>query len=189
MLDQGFYDSILFFIKDDESRNVDKKYKKKKELNKKKWMAADSDKDNMLTKEEYNAFLHPNEFKHMHKAAADEIVYNIDKDEDGFISLEEYLGKQLEENWSFEWKFNIWLKWTLWLYTGMRSLSFRENFLHLLFDEGPLFETLNIAFRIYRQYNNFFIFRFLFQHYLRSIQRLQERVRLVVYILLLIKFI
>lgn len=102
MLDQGFYDSILFFIKDDESRNVDKKYKKKKELNKKKWMAADSDKDNMLTKEEYNAFLHPNEFKHMHKAAADEIVYNIDKDEDGFISLEEYLGKQLEENWSFE---------------------------------------------------------------------------------------
>lgn len=50
----------------------------------------------MLTKGEYSAFLHPNDYRRMHNVAADEILWGLDKDEDGFVSVDEYLGKQYE---------------------------------------------------------------------------------------------
>ena len=47
----------------------------------------------MLTKEEYTAFLHPEEYEHMKEVVVDETLNDIDKDKDGFVSLEEYIGK------------------------------------------------------------------------------------------------
>ena len=67
---------------------------------------ADVDKDNKLTKEEYTAFLHPEEYDHMKDVVVDETLEDIDKDGDGFVSIEEYLGmlnigKLL---WNMAWK-------------------------------------------------------------------------------------
>ena len=53
---------------------------------------ADVDKDNKVTKEEYTAFLHPEEYDHMKDVVIDETLEDIDKDGDGFVSIEEYLG-------------------------------------------------------------------------------------------------
>ena len=77
---------------DHDNRNVDEQYKKKRELDKKKWHAADSNKDNMLTKAEYSAYLHPSEYRRMHQVAAEEILKGADTNKDGYLSLEEYIG-------------------------------------------------------------------------------------------------
>ena len=53
---------------------------------------ADVDKDNKVTKEEYTAFLHPEEYDHMKDVVIDETLEDIDKDGDGFVSIDEYLG-------------------------------------------------------------------------------------------------
>ena len=78
---------------DYDHRNEDEQYRKKRELDKKKWHAADSNQDNMLTKDEYSAYLHPSEYRRMHEVAADELLKGVDKDKDGYLSLEEYIGK------------------------------------------------------------------------------------------------
>ena len=59
------------------------------------WEKADVNKDNEITKEEYTAFLHPEEYDHMKDVVIDETLQDIDKDGDGFVSLDEYLGKLL----------------------------------------------------------------------------------------------
>ena len=61
------------------------------------WERADLDKDDQLTREEYTAFLHPEEFEHMKDVVVDETLEDIDKDKDGSLSLEEYLGGSVVE--------------------------------------------------------------------------------------------
>lgn len=95
--------SRFFYIYEDhDNRNVDEQYKKKRELDKRKYQAADSDHDNILTKDEYSAYLHPSEYRRMHEVAAEEILKGIDKDKDGYLSLEEYIGK-----YYFCWLFSL----------------------------------------------------------------------------------
>ena len=57
------------------------------------WEKSDINKDNKITKEEYTAFLHPEEYDHMKDVVVDETLQDIDKDGDGSVSLDEYLGK------------------------------------------------------------------------------------------------
>ena len=59
---------------------------------KRRWTKADIDKDNKITKEEYTAFLHPEEYDHMKDVVVDETLEDIDKDGDGAVSIDEYLG-------------------------------------------------------------------------------------------------
>lgn len=54
--------------------------------------AADLDKDNFLTKEEYAAFQNPESFDHMFPALVQTTLEDKDKNGDGKISLEEFLG-------------------------------------------------------------------------------------------------
>jgi len=54
--------------------------------------AADGDKDNKLTQSEFADFLHPEEAKHMQHIVIQETLNDIDKDKDGFVSLDEYIG-------------------------------------------------------------------------------------------------
>ncbi|XP_028416120.1 calumenin-A-like [Dendronephthya gigantea] len=86
---------------DHDNRNVDEQYKKKREFDKRKYQVADSDHDNMLTKDEYSAYLHPGEYRRMHEIAAEETLKGIDKDKDGYLSLEEYIGDygETEPDW------------------------------------------------------------------------------------------
>lgn len=56
------------------------------------WSVADKDGDDALTKEEFEAFLHPEETEHMRDVVVLETMEDIDKDGDGKISLAEYIG-------------------------------------------------------------------------------------------------
>ncbi|XP_052065479.1 calumenin-like isoform X2 [Mytilus californianus] len=56
------------------------------------WKAADKNKDGKLDKTEFSDFLHPEEAGHMRDIVVQETMEDIDKDKDGFISLEEYIG-------------------------------------------------------------------------------------------------
>lgn len=81
---------MLLFIEDDEFE-----YKDMLSRDRRRWEKADVNKDNEITKEEYTAFLHPEEYDHMKDVVVDETLQDIDKDGDGFVSLDEYLGKLL----------------------------------------------------------------------------------------------
>jgi Ca2+-binding EF-hand superfamily protein len=56
------------------------------------WDAADGDTDGQLTKEEFTDFLHPEESNKLQDIVVAETMEDIDKDKDGKISLEEYIG-------------------------------------------------------------------------------------------------
>lgn len=55
--------------------------------------SADDNADNSLSREELMAFLHPEEYAKMRDTVLDETMEDIDKDGDGFVNLEEYIGK------------------------------------------------------------------------------------------------
>ncbi|XP_063233264.1 calumenin [Bacillus rossius redtenbacheri] len=56
------------------------------------WDVADADGDSALTKEEFAGFLHPEETGHMRDVVVLETLEDIDKDKDGKVSLQEYIG-------------------------------------------------------------------------------------------------
>lgn len=58
---------------------------------------ADQDKKGYLTKDELTAFLHPEEYDHMKDMVIVETIEDIDRDKDGKISLEEYIGDMWHE--------------------------------------------------------------------------------------------
>ena len=64
-----------------------------KRRDRRRWEAADLDKDDKLTKDELTSFLHPEEVEHMKAIMVDETMEDIDKDKDGKISLDEYIGE------------------------------------------------------------------------------------------------
>ncbi|ESO06721.1 hypothetical protein HELRODRAFT_64364 [Helobdella robusta] len=53
---------------------------------------ADEDKDNKLNETEYGAFLYPANYAHMHEYEVNLVMRNIDKDGDGYVTFDEYLG-------------------------------------------------------------------------------------------------
>ncbi|XP_059170665.1 calumenin-A-like isoform X2 [Physella acuta] len=59
---------------------------------KRRWHQADKNGDGKMTKEEFQDFLHPEEAEHMRGIVVDETLEDIDKDGDGYISLQEYIG-------------------------------------------------------------------------------------------------
>lgn len=82
----------LIFL-DDPARNTEFNYKDMKRRDRRRWEAADLDKDDRLTKNELTSFLHPEEVEHMKAIMVEETMEDIDKDKDGKISLDEYIGK------------------------------------------------------------------------------------------------
>ncbi|XP_015928979.1 calumenin-A [Parasteatoda tepidariorum] len=78
--------------KDDGDDSDMKTYKEMMQRDKRRWETADKNKDNQLSKEEFTDFLHPEESAHMHDVVIVETLEDIDKDNDGKISLKEYIG-------------------------------------------------------------------------------------------------
>ncbi|KAL1506394.1 hypothetical protein ABEB36_005765 [Hypothenemus hampei] len=70
----------------------EKTYKAMRTRDRRRWTVADHDGDDNLTQEEFSAFLHPEEHEHMRTVVVQETMEDIDKDGDGKISLEEYVG-------------------------------------------------------------------------------------------------
>lgn len=67
---------------------------------------ADQNTDDALNKDEFTAFLHPEETGHMRDIVVLETLEDIDKDKDGKVSLKEYIGDmyrgeegELEPEW------------------------------------------------------------------------------------------
>ncbi|XP_001380444.2 reticulocalbin-1 [Monodelphis domestica] len=61
---------------------------------------ADQDGDKVATREEFTAFLHPEEFEHMRDIVVLETLEDIDKNGDGFVDQDEYVADMFahEEN-------------------------------------------------------------------------------------------
>lgn len=59
-----------------------------------KFKAADADKDGSLNAKEYCAFEFPYDFEYMHEVELNRAMHDYDKNKDGLISLQEFLGEE-----------------------------------------------------------------------------------------------
>ncbi|XP_072047359.1 calumenin-A-like isoform X2 [Amphiura filiformis] len=59
---------------------------------KKRWAAADVNKDNNLDYDEFVGFIHPEEKEHMFDIVVEETMEDIDKNHDGKLTVDEYIG-------------------------------------------------------------------------------------------------
>ncbi|GFY57945.1 calumenin-B [Trichonephila inaurata madagascariensis] len=95
-LDWETFKKVTYNFVDEVINNDDepdlKSYKEMMIRDKRRWAAADKNKDNKLSKEEFGHFLHPEEYPHMQEVVITETIEDIDKDGDGKISIQEYIG-------------------------------------------------------------------------------------------------
>ncbi|XP_015926659.1 calumenin isoform X2 [Parasteatoda tepidariorum] len=73
-------------------------YKDMIERDMRRWKKADLDNSGSLSKEEFVNFVHPEESLHMKDIVVVETMEDIDKNNDGKISLEEYIGDMWDDN-------------------------------------------------------------------------------------------
>jgi Ca2+-binding EF-hand superfamily protein len=81
---------------DDDIERYD--YRHMMNRDKRRWAKADLDNDALLTKSEFSDFLHPEEAGHMKDIVIDETLEEIDRNKDGVITLEEYIGDMWPES-------------------------------------------------------------------------------------------
>lgn len=67
-------------------------YKQMLARDRRRWSVADKNGDDELTREEFTAFLHPEEMPQMKEVVLSETIEDIDKNNDGKISVDEYIG-------------------------------------------------------------------------------------------------
>ncbi|KAG8267162.1 hypothetical protein J6590_057001 [Homalodisca vitripennis] len=93
------YKKMLYGFMDDMDASEQEKdeegfsYAAMQKRDRRRWAVADLDTDDLLTKDEFAAFLHPEETGHMRDVVVLETMEDIDKDKDGKISLDEYIGE------------------------------------------------------------------------------------------------
>ncbi|MCP9266328.1 Calumenin-A [Dirofilaria immitis] len=56
------------------------------------WKKADYDLDEMMDRTEYGCFMHPEDCDHMRDVVVQETLEDIDKNKDGYVDLDEYIG-------------------------------------------------------------------------------------------------
>ncbi|XP_034751023.1 reticulocalbin-3 [Etheostoma cragini] len=78
----------------EEFEDVDDKatYKSMLTRDERRFRTADRDGDMIATREEFTAFLHPEEYDYMKDVVVQETVEDIDKNADGKINIDEYIG-------------------------------------------------------------------------------------------------
>lgn len=89
------YRNQIYGFLDDEGYGAEEdgfSYKDMEARDERRWRLADVDQDNHLTKLEFQAFLHPENVDYMRDIVVTETLEDIDKDKDGLISLQEYIG-------------------------------------------------------------------------------------------------
>jgi Ca2+-binding EF-hand superfamily protein len=85
----GFLDGMS---EDELKGNDGQTYSEMLRRDKRRWDKADSDGDGSLTKAEFTDFLHPEESPKLQEIVVAETMEDIDKDKDGKVTLEEYIG-------------------------------------------------------------------------------------------------
>lgn len=93
------YRQLVYGFLDDEEANKDPEedddsfsYKRMETRDERRWKMADEDGNGYLTRLEFKNFLHPEDADHMRDIVVQETLEDIDKDQDGKISLAEYIG-------------------------------------------------------------------------------------------------
>lgn len=89
--------NVYGFMDDMESKDQDYSaenfsYKAMLTRDRRRWSVADRNADDLLTREEFVEFLHPEESPYMRDIVVQETIEDIDKDHDGKVSVEEYIG-------------------------------------------------------------------------------------------------
>ncbi|KAM8974164.1 calumenin isoform 1-T1 [Pelodytes ibericus] len=86
------FGSSLFLAPDDPDPDNSFNYKQMMVRDERRFKMADKDGDLITDKEEFTAFLHPEEYDYMKDIVVLETMEDIDKNGDGVIDLEEYIG-------------------------------------------------------------------------------------------------
>lgn len=85
------------FMDDMDPNDIDRdddgfSYKSMLARDRRRWSVADRNADDELTRAEFTEFLHPEESPYMRDVVVAETIEDIDKDNDGRVSVEEYIG-------------------------------------------------------------------------------------------------
>ncbi|CAM4618675.1 reticulocalbin-3 isoform X1 [Lepidochelys kempii] len=83
----GYYEGEEFGDLEDKQS-----YRKMLARDERRFKAADRDGDMVATREEFTAFLHPEEFDYMKDIVVTETIEDIDKNGDGYVQVDEYIG-------------------------------------------------------------------------------------------------
>ncbi|KAI1732195.1 enoyl-CoA hydratase/isomerase domain-containing protein [Ditylenchus destructor] len=75
-----------------ESQEISPDYAKMITRDERRWKVADYDSDGKLDRTEYGCFMHPEDCDHMRDIVVQETIEDIDKNKDGSVDLEEYIG-------------------------------------------------------------------------------------------------
>jgi len=86
------YREMVYGSADGEGQELSPEYQKMIIRDQRRWKVADYDSNDLLDRTEYGCFMHPEDCDHMRDIVVAETVEDIDKDKDGFVSLEEYIG-------------------------------------------------------------------------------------------------
>jgi Ca2+-binding EF-hand superfamily protein len=86
------YREMVYGASDDKGQELSPEYSKMIARDERRWKVADYDTNGMLDRTEYGCFMHPEDCDHMRDIVVQETVEDIDKDKDGFVSLDEYIG-------------------------------------------------------------------------------------------------
>jgi len=97
---EEYRENVYGFLDDEPEEPQDEggfSYKQMEGRDHRRWILADNDKDGSLTKTEFQAFLHPEDAAHMRDIVVQETLEDIDKDGDGKVNLEEYIGDMYKD--------------------------------------------------------------------------------------------
>ncbi|XP_068605990.1 reticulocalbin-3 [Brachionichthys hirsutus] len=96
---QEYKNTTYGFYLDEEFDDVEDKatYKSMLTRDERRFKKADRDGDGIATRQEFTAFLHPEEFDYMKDLVVQETMEDIDKDGDGLIGMDEYIGDMYVE--------------------------------------------------------------------------------------------
>uniref|UniRef100_A0A915BA27 Reticulocalbin-3 n=1 Tax=Parascaris univalens TaxID=6257 RepID=A0A915BA27_PARUN len=86
------YREMVYGSPDGEGQELSPEYAKMVSRDERRWKVADYDSNGVLDRTEYGCFMHPEDCDHMRDIVVAETVEDIDKNKDGFVDLEEYIG-------------------------------------------------------------------------------------------------
>lgn len=90
-LDWKTYRAVIYGP-EEEGKEVEEDYARMIARDEKRWKVADVDKDGKMNKEEYGCFMHPEDCDHMRDVVVEETLADIDKNGDGVVTMDEYIG-------------------------------------------------------------------------------------------------
>jgi calumenin len=94
---EDYRKNVYGFMDDMEQQDLEQEdqgfsYKAMLNRDRRRWSVADTTGDDTLSREEFTNFLHPEESPYMRDIVVSETLEDIDKDKDGKLSVDEYVG-------------------------------------------------------------------------------------------------